>query len=92
MYACVSVLSQISNCQGLGRKNKHDILKTDRIYYLEQNSPSVRTFGVQPSSGSCYAPPDLVVCKPIFPRNFSGCFCLLGKGTSPTLEIAINSY
>ena len=25
-----SVLSQISNCQGLGRKNKHDILKTDR--------------------------------------------------------------
>ena len=31
---CLSVLSQISNCQGrqgLGRKNKHDILKTDRI-------------------------------------------------------------
>ena len=28
--AYVSVLSQISNCQGLGRKNKHDILKTDR--------------------------------------------------------------
>ena len=27
---CVSVLSQISNCQGLGRKNKHEILKTDR--------------------------------------------------------------
>ena len=26
----VSVLSQISNCQGLGRKNKHHILKTDR--------------------------------------------------------------
>ena len=24
-----SVLSQISNCQGLGRKNKHDNLKTD---------------------------------------------------------------
>ena len=24
------MLSQISNCQGLGRKNKHDILKTDR--------------------------------------------------------------
>ena len=22
---------QISNCQGLGRKNKHEILKTDRI-------------------------------------------------------------
>ena len=28
--ACLSVLSQISNCQGLGRKNKHEILKTDR--------------------------------------------------------------
>ena len=28
--AYVSVLSRISNCQGLGRKNKHEILKTDR--------------------------------------------------------------
>ena len=28
--AYVSVLSQISNCQGLGRKNKHEILKTCR--------------------------------------------------------------
>ena len=28
--AYVSVLSQISNCQGLGRKNKLDMLKTDR--------------------------------------------------------------
>ena len=27
----MSVLSQISNCQSLGRKNKHEILKTDRI-------------------------------------------------------------
>ena len=27
--AYVSVLSQTSNCQGLGRKNKHEILKTD---------------------------------------------------------------
>ena len=26
----LSILSQISNCQGLGSKNKHDILKTDR--------------------------------------------------------------
>ena len=25
---------QISNCQGLGRKNKHEILKTDRIIYI----------------------------------------------------------
>ena len=29
--AYVSVLSQISNCQGLGRKNNFEILKTDRI-------------------------------------------------------------
>ena len=28
--AYLSVLSQISNCQSLGRKNKFDILKTDR--------------------------------------------------------------
>ena len=28
--AYVSVLSRISNCQGLSRKNKHEILKTDR--------------------------------------------------------------
>ena len=32
--AYVSVLSQISNCQGLGRKNKHDILKTDRRWLV----------------------------------------------------------
>ena len=29
--AYLSVLSEISNCQGLGRKHKHEILKTDRI-------------------------------------------------------------
>ena len=29
--AYVSVLSQVSNCQGLGRKNKHEILKNDRM-------------------------------------------------------------
>ena len=28
--AYLSVLSQSSNCQSLGRKNKHEILKTDR--------------------------------------------------------------
>ena len=27
----LSVLSQISNCQSLGRTNKHEILKTDRM-------------------------------------------------------------
>ena len=30
--AYVSVLPQISNCQGLGRKNKHEMLRTDRMY------------------------------------------------------------
>ena len=29
--ACLSVLSQISNCQGLGRRNKFEIMKTDRM-------------------------------------------------------------
>ena len=33
--ADLSVLSQISNCQSLGRKNKHDILKTDRTRSLQ---------------------------------------------------------
>ena len=37
--ACLSVLSQISNCQGLGRKHKHEVLKTDR-----------RIFGLGPES------------------------------------------
>ena len=32
--AYVSVLSQISNCQGLGRKNKHEVLKTDRTQVI----------------------------------------------------------
>ena len=30
--AYLSVLSRISNCQSLGRKNKHEILKTDRTH------------------------------------------------------------
>ena len=34
--AYVSALSRISNCQGLGRKNKHEILKTDRRGQREQ--------------------------------------------------------
>ena len=32
--ACLPVLSQISNCQSLGRKNKHEILKTDRNHVI----------------------------------------------------------
>ena len=31
--AYVSVLSQISNCQSLGGKQTHEILKTDRMIY-----------------------------------------------------------
>ena len=36
--ACLSVLSQISNCQSLGRKNKHEILKTDRSHLGDLNA------------------------------------------------------
>ena len=36
--AHLSVLSQIQNCQGLGRKNKHEILKTDRTGEQAQSS------------------------------------------------------
>ena len=32
--AYLSVLSQISNCHSLGRKNKHEILKTDRTHNI----------------------------------------------------------
>ena len=35
--AYVSILSQISNCQGLGRKNKFEILKTDPTPNLPTN-------------------------------------------------------
>ena len=35
--AYLSVLSQLSSCQSLGRKNKHDILKTDRNMHLCRN-------------------------------------------------------
>ena len=34
--AYLSVLSLISNCQGLGRKNKHEIVKTDRTVHCTQ--------------------------------------------------------
>ena len=35
--AYLSVLSQISNCQGLGRKNTHEVLKTDRMIMRVHN-------------------------------------------------------
>ena len=36
--AYLSVLSQFSNCQSLGRKNKHDFLKTDRAQLINQQT------------------------------------------------------
>ena len=39
--AYLSVLSQISNCQSLGRKNKHENLKTDRIYLYRSVCTSI---------------------------------------------------
>ena len=47
--AYLSVLSRISNCQGLGRKNKHEILKTDcititaTVHITSINSPIIIT-------------------------------------------------
>ena len=38
--AYLSVPSQISNCQGLGRNNKHDFLKTDRTNRSSNNCSS----------------------------------------------------
>ena len=46
--AYLSVLSQISNCQSLGRKNKHEILKTDR-------APTASKIKVAVLSGSLFS-------------------------------------
>ena len=35
--ADLSVLSRVSNCQSLGRKNKHEILKTDHMSRASNN-------------------------------------------------------
>ena len=42
--AYLSVLSQFSNCQSLGRKNKHEILKTDRTTNLRTKILDFRVF------------------------------------------------
>ena len=42
--AYLFVLSQISNCQGLGRKNKHEILKTDHIVAATGSRPASLRF------------------------------------------------
>ena len=43
MLLNLSVLSQISNCQGLGRKNKHEILKTDHNTNTNTNTSTTDT-------------------------------------------------
>ena len=48
--AYLSVLSRISNCQSLGRKNKHEILKADRMF--ESNPPKSRILVRSPASAS----------------------------------------
>ena len=50
--AYVSVLSQNWNCQGLGRKNKHEMLKTDRkssdyaymLYYMHYSYATIMLY------------------------------------------------
>ena len=54
----LSVLSQISNCQSLGRKNKHEILKTDRI-----------NRGFCSSIGSLINGSTSCLCKPFHTRH-----------------------
>ena len=44
--AYVSVLSQISNCQSLGRKNEHDILKTDHTITVTTTITITITFTI----------------------------------------------
>ena len=41
----VSVLSQISNCQSLGRKNKHKTLKTDRTASFQTKNLYIWSLG-----------------------------------------------
>ena len=55
--AYVSILSQISNCQSLGRKNKHDILKTDR-----------KSAGKEHRLGTRWAKYPFSRCRPIATR------------------------
>ena len=52
--AYLSVLSQISNCQSLGRKNKHEILQTDRkSTFANSRSRTAReSIGVREHKGS----------------------------------------
>ena len=53
--AYVSVLFQISNCQGLGRKNKFEILKTDRRV--------IAVFIIIPNSNNSSNTNSIIVCN-----------------------------
>ena len=57
--AFVSVLSQISNCQGLGRKNKHETLKTDRTGRAHYSSDHEDMAWCASLPASCLGPRDV---------------------------------
>ena len=59
--ACLSVLSQISNCQGLGRKNKFGVLKTYRKDWAKSLDSRPQPSPRRPSSKEIPRPPQLQV-------------------------------
>ena len=64
--AYLPVLSQISNCQGLGRKNKHEILKTDHTMKAPRTSQALPPSGAADRYGKF--------------SKFQVCFCGLDPG------------
>ena len=68
--AYLSVLSQFSNCQGLGRKNKHDILKTDR------NLSGGPTKPARPASRLSRRRSAPTASEPVFVASFALFVCL----------------
>ena len=65
--AYLSVLSQISNCQGLGRKNKHEILKTDRR--VPSNFPEVQRSRPTAATQCDDLPERVLTIIPLFPED-----------------------
>ena len=64
--AYLSVLSQISNCQSVGRKNKFEILKTDR----SPTDRSGRRIGVDPDvQGPHYQTRNMYYCYSYLPYS-----------------------
>ena len=64
--AYVYVPSQISNCQGLGRKNKHEILKTDRIVL---NTGCCCARARQVAAGSAIISPTILSKDPLISKK-----------------------